>query len=282
MTNNIILTGIPRAGTTLACFLLNKLPNVVALHEPIADWGEQQQPHALGKRVDHFFAESRATLLQTGTAVSKQVNGKVPDNPKGNYPVFTQLLNKLFGKPPKLRKSIVTRGLIHIDKPLREDFLLCVKHNGHFTTLLPQLQAQSYSCYAIIRHPLAILASWNSIDFAPYYGRMYAVERLNLALKQQLDAIDSRIERQIFLLNWFFSMYEERLSGENIIRYEEIVASRGTALSLITEGASLLNEPLENKNQNSLYDQTVVPLLAERLAQTDGVFWHYYSLDEVR
>ena len=277
MTNNIILTGIPRAGTTLACFLLNKLPNVVALHEPIVDWGEQQHPNALCNRIERFLSESRETLLQTGTAVSKQVDGKVPDNPKGNYPAFAQLRRRLLGKRPNLRKSLVTRGLIHIDKPLHEDFLLCVKHNGHFTTLLSHLQAQSYSCYAIIRHPLAILASWNSIDFAPYYGRTYAAERLNPELKQQLNAIDDRIDRQIFLLNWFFSMYRERLSCENIIRYEEIVASRGTALSLITDAAYLLNEPLENKNQNSLYDQAVVSSLATRLLQTDGAFWHYYS-----
>jgi hypothetical protein len=33
---NIVSTGLPRSGTTLTCHLLNKLPNTVALHEPIA------------------------------------------------------------------------------------------------------------------------------------------------------------------------------------------------------------------------------------------------------
>lgn len=33
--NNIILTGLPRSGTTLSVHLLNKLPNTVGLHEPI-------------------------------------------------------------------------------------------------------------------------------------------------------------------------------------------------------------------------------------------------------
>jgi len=32
---DIILTGIARSGTTLTCFLLNKLPQAVALHEPM-------------------------------------------------------------------------------------------------------------------------------------------------------------------------------------------------------------------------------------------------------
>ena len=30
---NIVLTGLPRSGTTLACRLLNLLPDTVALHE---------------------------------------------------------------------------------------------------------------------------------------------------------------------------------------------------------------------------------------------------------
>lgn len=33
---NVVLTGLPRSGTTLACRLLNLLPDTVALHEPIA------------------------------------------------------------------------------------------------------------------------------------------------------------------------------------------------------------------------------------------------------
>ncbi|HSK99870.1 MAG TPA: hypothetical protein VK869_06000, partial [Rubrobacteraceae bacterium] len=33
---NIVITGPGRSGTTLTCFLLNKLPNTVALSEPIS------------------------------------------------------------------------------------------------------------------------------------------------------------------------------------------------------------------------------------------------------
>jgi hypothetical protein len=33
---NVVLTGLPRSGTTLVCRLLNKLPDTVALHEPLS------------------------------------------------------------------------------------------------------------------------------------------------------------------------------------------------------------------------------------------------------
>lgn len=278
--NNVILTGVPRAGTTLACFLLNRLPNVVALHEPIADWGEQSDPQLLCDQIDHFFAESRTSLIHTGTALSKQVDGKVPDNPKSEYPLFSRLQSVL-RRRPTLRRSIVARGTIQIGKPLTHDFLLCIKHNGHFTVLLAPLLARGYRCYAIIRHPLAVLASWNSIDFAPYHGRMFAAERLDPVLARQLDRIDDRFARQIHLLNWFFETFYNQLPVEQIIRYEEIVASRGAALHRIAPVAHLLDEPLENKNGNRLYDQALMRKLSTRLEQTDGAFWHFYARERI-
>ena len=33
---DIVLTGVPRSGTTLICYLLNKVPDAIALHEPMA------------------------------------------------------------------------------------------------------------------------------------------------------------------------------------------------------------------------------------------------------
>ena len=35
---NVLVTGTPRSGTTLICSLVNKLPDTVALHEPMNVW----------------------------------------------------------------------------------------------------------------------------------------------------------------------------------------------------------------------------------------------------
>src|SRR4051812_14424558 len=92
---NIIITGIPRSGTTLTCYLLNQLPNTIALHEPYnpfyyADEGAPQTQ--LVDDIDAFFARTRQSLLTTGNAQSKQFKGQIPDNPKGDYPWYVQLL----------------------------------------------------------------------------------------------------------------------------------------------------------------------------------------------
>ena len=68
---DIILTGIARSGTTLSCSLLNKLPQCVALHEPMnpAELVGLDFPDAYLARVASFFAERYAVSAQTSLAV---------------------------------------------------------------------------------------------------------------------------------------------------------------------------------------------------------------------
>ena len=48
---------------------------------------------------------------------------------------------------------------------------------------------------------------------------------------------------------------QEHLPPENVIRYEDLVSSGGKALSIITSSANRLEEPLESRNFNPLYDR---------------------------
>ncbi len=57
--NNIILTGIPRSGTTLICYLLNKIPNTVALHEPMGPLLNACENSQLARlQINKFFADT--------------------------------------------------------------------------------------------------------------------------------------------------------------------------------------------------------------------------------
>lgn len=277
--NDILITGVPRSGTTLTCFLLNKLPDVVALHEPIADWGDEADAEAVCDRLQRFFPETRAAMLLTGRAPSKHIDGRIPDNPRGSYTRFSGFKRVLSLGRPALRKSLDARGIVEIDKPLNDALTLCVKHNGRIAALLEPLKVQGYPCFAIIRHPLAILASWNSIDFKPYHGRLRGAELLDRELSRQLDEITDRHARQIHLLNWFFEAFHAHLSPDQIIKYEDVVSSGGKALHPIVPSAKTLDETLTNRNHNALYDHDLMRTLAERLERSEGAFWHYYERD---
>ncbi len=285
--HNILLTGTPRGGTTLSCHLLNKLPDTVALHEPL-QWQALSAgaDHAVVCReIDTFIQETRGSLLQTGSAVSQQQNGRVPDNPVGDYPLGAAWIPRRLLAVPLLRRfglrsSRVSRAKISIAKSLGPDFTLCIKHTGPFTALLAEL-LETYRVHAIVRNPLAVLLSWNSIDFHLRDGHHPQAELLDPALASRLARITDRFERQTALLAWFFAQYETLLPAEQIIRYEDIIASGGRALSTIIPEASQLHEPLASRNRSPLYDERLRDSLAEGLLKSSGPFWAFYSRDSV-
>src|SRR5215204_6997554 len=83
---NIVLTGPGRSGTTLTCHMLNKLPNTVALSEPISPGryaSRMPDYEAVADGIEKFYRTMRRMALERGRVQSKHVGGTVPDNSKG-------------------------------------------------------------------------------------------------------------------------------------------------------------------------------------------------------
>lgn len=269
--NNVLLTGTPRSGTTLTCHLLNKLPETVALHEPMkvkqfADCADHEE---ICRSIERFCDQQRTSLRERRRAISKNVEGAVPDNPIGT--------NR---SASGLRQSIVAKGEIVVDKPLSPDFMLAVKHNSAFTAVLGAL-VEHFPVFAVVRNPLATLASWSSVSFSAHSGYARAAERIDPALKAALAAIDNDLDRQIHLLGWFYGQFRRYLPDRSIIRYEAIVESGGRALSVVRPEAGDLDEPLESRNASKLYDHQLMQRLGERLLTSDGAYWELYSRESV-
>ncbi len=258
---NVILTGPPRSGTTLTCFLLNKLPETVALNEPMSRHHFRSARSSL-EEIEATFEAMRKSLLEMGTAKARQLDGSIPDNP----------FESLKGRP---RNSLVRYGEVRFEKMLSEDFLLLIKQCPAFTFLLPYLQDR-YPCYAVVRNPLAILASWNSIATPISQGRLLVLETLSPLVEKRLSRMSDVLDRQIYLLSWFFEHYLT-LPQDKILRYEKSISSGGKSLSLVTPFASHLAEPLRNRNQNPLYDFSRMKVAGEKLLASQGAFWEFYS-----
>lgn len=262
---NIILTGPPRSGTTLACFLLNKVANTVALHEPMnlrmfpdRETGVQS--------IAAFFQEMRQSLLANGMALAKVSGDKIPDNP----------FQRTEGGQ---RLSIVQKGAVHFDKPLTDDFHLVIKQNAHFTFLLDQLSKQ-YPCFAIIRNPVSTIASWNTIQAPVARGNLTVLKTLRPVLYEELERIPQLINRQVRLAHELFACYRQ-LPSQQVIRYESMVESGGGILGQIIAEATGLNETLESKNRSNIYPQKLVEVIKTELLSFDGAYWDFYSKAEV-
>lgn len=268
---NVLLTGIPRSGTTLACHLLNKLEDVVALHEPmdVSRFFGVTEPAAIHEIVDRWCARTRTSVLEHGTAPSKQLDGKVPDNPVGAA-----------AGASGARKEIVSRGEVRIERPMTAEFTLVVKHPAMFTALIEAL-APRYPLVAIVRNPLSVLASWNSVELHVRSGRVPATEKFAPELAADLERMTDTTSRQIHLMNWYFDRYARLMEPANVLRYEDMIASRGKALAVAVPAAASLDEPLSSRNKNELYSKDAMRDLGARLLADDGAWRRYYAPADV-
>jgi hypothetical protein len=269
---NIVLTGLPRSGTTLACHLLNRLPNTVALLEPMEPdrfVGLLPDHGAVANAMERWFRKARRRALKEGEVVTRHVGGEIPDNPfEASRP----------GK--ELRKWLASKGKIEVGKDLERDFFLVVKDPPMFTALLPIL-AQRFPTFAVVRNPLAVLASWNSVDIPARQGRVPKAESYDPELVSRITAIEGRSERQICLLDWWCERFERFLPADRIVRYEDIVASGGRALAAIVPAAQGLDEPLLGRNTNEGYDRKDVAEIGKRLLKSNGAYWRFYTRESV-
>ena len=265
-----LLSGIPRSGTSLCCRLAGELPDTVALSEPMRRelFAGVESPDEACLRIEEFTRQARARILGEGAAQSIQRDGRLDDN----------MVAGEFSRDG-LRTRNVSWGEIEVRKALRPGFTLLVKHNAVFAALLPRLTA-SFTCLALVRNPLAVLASWQTVNLPVHDGRIPAGEQFDSGLRDRLAAEPDALRRQMAVLNWFFSGFLAHVERDNIIRYEDLVSSGGSYLFRLLGHADAAPVPLENRNSNLLYKGAMADVLLEALTREGGAWSEFYDAAE--
>lgn len=163
-----------------------------------------------------------------------------------------------------------------IDKPLTTGFTLVVKHNALFAALLPGLTS-SFSCLGLVRNPLSVLASWQTVNLPIHRGRVPEGEALDRDLHRTLEQEPDVLRRQIAVLDWFMNRFRNHLAPENVIRYEDLVESGGRVLFRRLGQAGARPVALRNMNDNSVYDSATIDALLGALLRSGGAWTHFYS-----
>ncbi|PYK30527.1 MAG: hypothetical protein DME57_06695 [Verrucomicrobia bacterium] len=152
-----------------------------------------------------------------------------------------------------------------------------MKHPMAFAALLEPL-SKRFECFAIVRNPLATLASWNSLDwFALKEGHSPIGEKLDVDLGRALSIIGEVTDRQIHILEWFYDRFRRFLSEQAVIKYEDLMTSRGRELAKIVSAAEQLDEDLNSKNVSEFYDHKLMSEIGQRLLKRDGPIWNFYG-----
>ncbi len=276
----VLLTGLPRGGTTLGCELLNRLPDVRALDEPMdpnqllrdatPEEGEPPDAGRILAGIERFALGQRRSIAHRGVALTLHVDGRV----------LGARVSDVRG-PDGLRQPMGKRSEIAIEPPASPDFTLVIKHPVAFTALLPIL-LERFDVFAIVRNPLAVLCSWESAPFMQREGRLGLRPEIAPEIARRLEATEDRLERQLTLLSWFFESYASALPRERVIRYEDVIATGGAALAPIAPSAGGLSVPLGSRNTAAVYDREHMRELGRLLLEREGDYWPFYRPEEVR
>jgi hypothetical protein len=219
--------------------------------------------------IERFALRQRRSILERGVVLTKHVGGRV---------LGAKVSDR---REHGARLRLVELGEIPIDPPASPDFTLAIKHPVAFTALLPAL-LERFDVFAIVRNPLSVLASWESVPMAVRDGRLGLPAAVAPDIARRLDRIEDRLERQLALLAWFYETYALNLPPERVLRYEDIIASGGAALAAIDPAASTLHATLTSRNAAAVYDRDHMRAAARLLlARDDSPYLRYYSAQDI-
>ncbi|UCN00600.1 hypothetical protein LCX93_01405 [Sulfurimonas sp. SWIR-19] len=266
---NVVLTGIPRSGSSLICSLYNNYANSLALLEPINPFSiKTQNSIEAVEYVNDFFFQMRKEIHYSKRFVTHHKENKIISN----------MLSDTQKESEGLRQKVVQHGYVSLEKELQRDFSLLIKQNAFFTALLPDL-VNFFDTYVVVRNPLSVLFSWNSVDLPVYRGHVPAGERFDEALKKKLEITVDRIDRQVIILEWFFRQFLQNIPQSNVLFYEDIVAGKFKTLEKLSYDKNSINAHanMKNKNSNKLYNKELAEVLRKKIFQSSGYYKHFYS-----
>ena len=255
--NTVILTGVPRSGTSLLTKLTSQHPNTLCLSEPT--WIKKIR----------FDGQS---IKQFANALEEKISSIREEIKKGNPIEIT--VKKGTKKLPdnyylRKRENISNlKDTISINVEHSEDLLIFVKANTIFTAALSEiLKNDNWRVFGMIRNPLYVLMSWRSLNIPVSQGKIKIGELYSNYLRQAVLEKNLLI-RQIKILDWFYKKYHEQ--NVNIIRYEQLIEQPQASLSKIIN-----NSHLQIKLQSSNTPQRYHNSESDKIIKKLKLFSHY-------
>lgn len=256
---DLIVTGIPRGGTTLTAALIDSLNDTICLSEP--NWQgkwffKEKKARKLVKLITEDFNVVREKILKQESIIDKRNSDGTPVT---NY-FGSQRKGPKQKNNPKLKRSITF--------PVKdENFTLGMKHNAHYTSILPELiQTDQFSIIAVMRHPVPTILSWLSLNLPISKGKLPAGEGVWTELREITDSNDQLLTKQVRIYDLFCQRYMELEKHIHLLKYEDIVKSP----SILEELTGQIYERelnLDNRNRSKIYDYRMEDSILEEITR---------------
>ena len=219
LLNDIILTGIPRSGTSYLCASLHKVRNCVVINEPYnmsIDLNKTKRPDA----ILNFHYSVRADILQKKSIKNKLFNGKMIED--------TVLLQQYESYHPRIKS---------------QDFLLGSKNTLGYLARLQEIKSlfPKTPILACIRNPIDTIASWKRsfphLEQASFATQHVIGSKNDIHLsswqKEQVLAISKEPKvsyRRAMLWAYLARWIWKHKHSVNVIHYEALVCNPNRVL----------------------------------------------------
>lgn len=254
---DIIITGLPRSGTSFLCARVNEYPNMVVINEPA-----------------EVFKKVRQGGLQGLLEIYQYYRSEITDG----KPVLNKIREGKFIEDTRLEDN--RRPHVHAIEDA--EFALGIKNTLVFTAMLPDIVREKRlpKVLASIRHPLDCIASWYNVDFPhlknarPEFLLNYVSRPVGEKLKLVLQEEDLLV-RSAMLWNFLAQLLLSARGKIHLVRYEDIVSKPGRALSDIESyvGYSSIckeniapSKPVRRRNDLSELQCEIIAEVCDKLA----------------
>lgn len=213
---NIIITGIPRSGTSYLCKLLNSIENIVVINEPqeIMYFGANEM-----FRLRAYFNKLRFNIIRGKEITNKIENGVIIED--------TAIKDE--------------RNLFRY-KVFDEDFVLAIKNPLVFLTMLPHLKKimPKSKIVVCIRNPIDTIASWKKsfphladVIFEQFPKIFFAenmITEQQSKLIEEINAIDDFEKKRALLWNYLAEIIVANRENIILVQYEKFIVNPNAEL----------------------------------------------------
>ena len=224
MSNDLVITGIPRSGTSYVCALLNGVENTVLVNEPVE--ALQYLHNSSSHSLTEYYAHTRECILKEIPIQNKIVDGKFIED--------TNKVDVRCDYLPKVKDASFVFGSKNTFV-----YLVCLEKNRN--------QLPDALILACVRHPYDVIASWKSVKFPHLRNAnpVFFVDYANDQEGRKLAGIGSKgqIEMRYALLwDYLAQCIIRRINDLVLLKYEEFVVNPARHLAAVYSALGV-NQP---------------------------------------
>lgn len=227
MSDDLVLTGIPRSGTSYACTLFNAVKNTVLVNEP-AEVLQILRNDSL-RTLRDYYSVMRDTIARKLPIQNKMVNGK--------FIADTNAMDARDYYVPEVNNTSLVFGS---------------KNTFVYLVCLEKIRKQLPEAVilAFVRHPYDVIASWKRVSFPhlknayPVFFSDYANNETGRALAR-IGSIGEIEIRYALLWNLMANCIIRNIDNIILIRYEDFVVDPASHIAAVyrTLGITLQSMP---------------------------------------